>query len=142
MDSLNPTLRLLLILKLALERGESMRTGLQLYLSGEKDEMVQLVSCWLILRDQGSETFKLINSIKSNYRRVLLDVIERGLKGESILPTLNILETEISQACNEELEKRAALMPIKSLIPLLFLQFPALAILFMAPLFLELMKAM
>ncbi len=139
MESLSPSLKLLLCMKLSLERGESLRQGLQYYFSGASDELTVLVAQWLALRDQGASTLKIKKSISSQYRRVLLDVIDRGLKGESILPILSTLETEIIQACTEELERRTTLLPMKALIPLLLLQFPALAILFLSPLFGQLM---
>lgn len=142
MESLSPALSLLLNVKLSLERGESLRQGLQIYISRprfEKDELTQVVAQWLLLRDQGSSTQQLKKEIKSQYRRVLLEIIDRGLRGESILPILNVLEGEIIQACTEELERRTTLLPMQALIPLLLLQFPALAILFLAPLFGQLM---
>ncbi len=141
MESLSPSLKLLLSMKLSLERGESLRQGLQVYLSADADELTVVVAQWLALREQGVATAKIKNSLKSQYRRVLLEVMDRGLRGEAILPILNTLEVEIIQACTEELERRTTILPMKALVPLLLLQFPALAILFLAPLFSELLKS-
>jgi hypothetical protein len=140
MDGLNPALELLLSVKISMERGESVRQGLLRYLKEDSGhprqhrELRTLLSAWLMRHDQGLSTQILRDQLKSPYRRNLLDIIERGLRGEPVLNPLLNLEVEIIQACHEELERRLLLLPLKALIPLLFLQFPALAILFLSPL--------
>jgi hypothetical protein len=145
MDGLNPALRLLLTVKTSMERGESVRHGLMKALHrptqpstrsnthSNTDEFSNLVSAWFARHEQGISASTVRAKIKSPYRRNLLDLIERGLKGESILQPLRNLEIEMIQACHEELERRILMLPMKALIPLLFLQFPALAILFLCP---------
>jgi hypothetical protein len=141
MDGLNPALRLLLTVKTSMERGESVRQGLmkslhrpaQPYTHSNTDEFSALVSAWFARHEQGISASTVRAKIKSPYRRNLLDLIERGLKGEPILQPLRNLEIEMIQACHEELERRILMLPMKALIPLLFLQFPALAILFLCP---------
>ncbi len=142
MENINPTIRLLLSVKLALERGESLRQGLRTYLlQGYGGDLPVLVAELLALKDQGLSITHLKHSLQSPYQRSLIDIIERGLMGEAILPTLASLEPEIFQACMDELDQSTILLPMKALIPLLLFQFPAIAILFLSPLFAQLFKS-
>ncbi len=140
MESIAPPLKLILALRSGLERGESVRSSAQKYIATEDDELSRLVATWMLLKNQGSPTDVLFASLKSPHRRAVLMMVERGLAGETIYPTLSRLEEEVIAATNSELEEFVALLPIKMLIPLLFFQFPAFLLLLFGPLLLQFLE--
>jgi hypothetical protein len=133
MEGISPSLKLALSLKYSLESGDSVRIAVREYLKKNSDELSLIVAAWMARKEQGRGVEEIYR-IKNPYRRALLDCIEQGFRGEGILPTLKGLESEIIDACNEEIDRFASLLPLKALAPLLLLQFPALFLLFFAPL--------
>ena len=132
MEDISPSLQLLLDVRAALESGYSVRTGIHSYLKINKNSFSNLVSRWLIHLDQGQETQSLIMSLHP-CRKALLVLLEKGLKGSSILNLLIDLESEIVKNCEEELEEQIQKLPIKLLIPILFFMFPAYLLLMLGP---------
>jgi hypothetical protein len=142
MENMNPVLHLLIQLRLGLERGEALRPVLKKYLSQNATELTSSLLDWLTRLEKG-QTVKLdLQNWQTPYRRATLNLIARGLRGESILAALSSLETDIILACEEELEQRAALLPLKCLVPLLLFQFPALLILILGPLLGQLLNSL
>lgn len=141
MESISPSLKLALSLRFSIESGESVRQGIKTYLAYTDDEMSRIVAIWLSKKEQGQQATELAVKLKSPFRRTLLDCLERGLRGESILAQLSLLETEIIEANNDELERFTSLLPLKALVPLLLLQFPALFLLFLGPLLSQLTQS-
>lgn len=72
--------------------------------------------------------------LSSLYRRSLLQILERGLRGEAVYSVLLQLETELVEACQEEISNKVARLPFILLIPLLLFQFPAFLMLLFGPL--------
>lgn len=66
-------------------------------------------------------------------RRQCLEVLSQGLQGEPIYSQICSLEEEVFEASRLEIEEFVALLPMKSLIPLLFFQFPAFLALLLGP---------
>lgn len=128
-----PPLQLVLHVKRAIERGHSVRQGVLSYLQAERNELSQDVSKWISLCDQGLETAPLLRSQKSLYRRTLLELLERGLRGEAIYSHLGQLEAEIMEACQDEIARKVAKLPFTLLVPLLLMQFPAFLMLLFGP---------
>jgi hypothetical protein len=139
-DGLAPTLKLLLAVKSGIERGESIRTTTQKYIVRENDELSRLVATWLSRRDQGVTTGDLLKNVKSPFRQSALQIVDRGLSGESIYQQLLLLEEETIEAAKFEIETFLSLLPIKMLVPLLLLQFPAFLLLLFGPLLAEFLK--
>ncbi len=133
MENLAPPVDLLIEIRFGIEKGQSVRASLLKYL-GSKDlsDWAIEVRLWLNLLELGRPTGHVTAKMPIS-RRQVLDVIERGLRGESILPLVLSLETELIQAMNLEIEEFAAKLPIKSMIPLLFFQFPAFLLLLLGP---------
>lgn len=142
MEDIAPPLQLALQLRMGLERGEPIRKLIKEYITNSTDELSNQVAQWIAMRDQGLSCSKIENLIKSPYRKALLYLIEKSLRGEGILTQLIQIEEEIKEACRDEIDKKIALMPIKALIPLLFLQFPALLILLFMPLLGQLTRSL
>lgn len=134
MENIAPPLALLLNVKRSLEKGQPVKQGILCYIRRHDGDFPSLVTQWLGLIHQGKETRDLIISIRSFHRRVLLQILERGLRGE---PTYNILlqlENELVEACQDELSDRIARLPFILLVPLLLFQFPAFLLLLFGPL--------
>lgn len=133
MENISPSLNLLLEVRAALENGTSVRTGILQYLKSNHDSMTEIVSTWLIKLDQGQDYFTLLEKLHP-CRRTLLMLLEKGLKGIPILPQIIELEGEIIRSCEAELDEQIQKLPIKLMIPILFLMFPAYLILLLGPL--------
>lgn len=134
MDGLAPPLVLLDCVKRSIEKGQSVKVGILVYLKKSNHGFAMVVTQWLGLLQQGKDTAPLLQSIPSVHRKTLLHILERGLKGESIYNVLIQLEDELVEACNEEINKKLAMLPLVMLIPLLLFQFPAFLVLLFAPL--------
>ena len=142
MENMNPVLHLIIQLRLGIERGESLRTILKKYLAQNSTALTPSLLDWLTRTEKGQTTRLDLQNWQTPYRRATLSLLARGLRGEAILPGLNSLEGDIILACEEELEQRAALLPLKCLVPLLLFQFPALLILILGPLLSQLMNSL
>jgi hypothetical protein len=141
MEGLAPTLRCALEVRFALENGESVRAGIIRAVSGYGDPFSQAVQRWLFALDQGQnsplETAKL-----TAYQRNLVALLGHGLRGNSIRPQLLDLESEIEQACRDQIDNFIRMLPFKMAIPVLLLQFPAFLLLLLGPLIAELAKGL
>jgi hypothetical protein len=133
MESIAPPLALLLVIKRTLERGLPAKQGVLLYLKQNNNEFSLVVAQWLALLQQGKNTKQFIAQIPSQYRQVLLQILERGFAGEAIYNFILVLEEEIMEACHEELSNKLARLPFFLLIPLLLFQFPAFLLLLFGP---------
>lgn len=134
MEGVAPPLELLLAVKRTLEKGQPTKLGVHHYLKNHEGEFALVVAQWLALLQQGQDTQTLISSIASQHRQILLQLLERGLRGEAIYNMLATLEEEILEACHEELTNILARLPFILLVPLLLLQFPAFLLLLFGPL--------
>ena len=134
MESVAPPLALLLCVKRAIEKGQPVRVGILYYLKRHEGDFPQFVMRWMGHLQQGQDATTYIETEKSMHRRILIQLLERGLRGEAIYPTLLQLESEIIEACQDELGTKLARLPFILLIPLLLFQFPAFLMLLFGPL--------
>ena len=134
MESLAPPLKLLICVRRCIERGQSVRQGIFLYLKAPDSHFFADVNHWISLLQQGKDTRICLANISSAHRRVLLQTLERGLRGESIQAAINSLEEELVGACQQEIDQKVAQLPFLMLIPLLLFQFPAFLMLLFGPL--------
>lgn len=137
MDSIAPPLSLLLEVKKAIEQQKSSKQGILKYLQLNQGSFPFEVRTWLSQFERGTSRVETVSKINSPYRRQLLFILERGLKGESIYGHLCNLEIEISNACQRELATHLQRLPFKMLIPLLFFLFPAYLIALFGPLLIQ-----
>lgn len=134
MEGLSPNLKLVMALRQGLESGDSVRSAVRSYLSKNQDETSRELSLWLAqIENPQKNSPGLLQSIQG-IQHDLFQLIFRGLRGESILPQLVLMEEEACEAAKIEIEAFSATLPIKALIPLLLLQFPALLLLLFGPL--------
>ncbi len=133
MESISPLLSLVLSVKFGFQNGLSLRQSLQVYLSKDSDSKWRsLVLSWLrSIELQGKgPTFEQYDHLT----RITFETLVRGMNHQPIIETLDQLEEEIVIRDQIYLQRQIAILPIKSLIPLLLLQVPALMILVFVPL--------
>lgn len=141
MENLNPTLALLLALKFGLEKGLTPKLSAREFLKEPAGDLVNIVGQWMAVRDAGNNPEYLLKQVKSPHRQALLRLMDRGFLGDTIYPTLVQLEIEVTEAAKAEMDAHISALPIKMLIPLLLLQFPAFLILLFGPLLADLLRS-
>lgn len=134
MENIAPSLDLLLKTKRNLEKGQPVRFAIEKYIKTESSDFANVVSKWYVLQQRGMATQDFMQTIDSQYRKALLQLLERSLRGESIYNQIAALESEIIDACGEEISNKLAKLPFLMLIPLLLMQFPAILLLLFGPL--------
>lgn len=132
MENISPTLTLLLEVRAALDSGYSVRTGIINFLQKPKTSLHPFISKWFSAIDHHQNIFALYKDLHP-CRRALFLVLERGLAGTAIQNHLIELEKEIVLSCEAEMNEQISKLPIKMLIPVLFLMFPAYLILLFGP---------
>ncbi|MEQ1722635.1 MAG: hypothetical protein ABL930_05630 [Pseudobdellovibrio sp.] len=133
MEDIAPPLVLLWDIKRALEKGQSVSFGVRNYLKCKNSDPFQRqIEMWWL--SQHNQQIIFTKSQLSYHRCYLLEVLEQGLKGQSILQILYSIETELIMSCENEINARVARLPLLSLMPLTFLIFPSLLMLLVAPL--------
>lgn len=134
MDGLNPCFTLIGEVRRSLDSGESVRLALRRYAESSRDPFAGQCARWLVLREKGGDVGLVLREIRSPHRRALLNLLERGGRGEPIAPALRDFEDEVLEACRAEMDRHLALLPLRLMGPLLVLIFPALMILLFGPL--------
>lgn len=132
MDGLNPCLALISDVRRSLEGGESVRLAVRRFARG-RDPFCEQSGRWLMLIEKGGDASLVLKELSSPHRRMLLGLLERGLRGEPIALALREFETEIIQACRNDMERHLTLMPFRLLVPLMLLIFPSLMLLLFGP---------
>jgi hypothetical protein len=133
MEDIAPPLVLLWDIKRALEKGQSVSFGVRNYLKCKNSHPFQRqIEIWWL--SQHNHQIVFTKTQLSYHRRFLLEVLEQGLKGQSILQMLYSVEAEIIISCENEINARVARLPLLSLLPLTLLIFPSLLMLLVAPL--------
>ena len=134
MENLAPPLELLMEVRFQIEKGNPVKKGILSYIEQDrKDPWRQYLLIWLKEIEQ-SRKFEINSKKISLQRKHCLIILGRGIVGESIHAQLCSLEEELFRAATAEVEEYISILPIKSLIPLLFFQFPALLMLILGPL--------
>ena len=141
MESLNPVLKLVWQVKKSIEKGSSVRAGIKNFLQNETDPWKQTITAWQMRLDQGQSVAEIVQNQKSPYRKQILLILEKGLKGEAILPVLTQLEKETQEKVEMDLEEYTTKVPYMLLVPLCLFLFPACLILMLGPFILQLMQS-
>lgn len=134
MEGLAPPLALAIEIQASLANGESIRSALIRYIGESQLEFQQVVRRFLIAWDQSQDWRAVVRQVASPYRRSLLELAAHGLAGQSVQTPLAELQKEIETACDEEIELHINMLPLKMLLPLLLLQFPAFMMVLFGPL--------
>ena len=141
MDTLAPPLKALLQIKLKIQIGLSTRESIREYIKETADcKFAQKIENWLFQFESQSQP--LLSEFQTLHQKMLIEVLTRGLEGDEILQSLSILEEEMLEFSHLELDKQLKILPLKTMIPLFFLQLPAFLLLFFGPVFIELLKSL
>ena len=139
MVALAPPLRALLQIQLKLQSGISLREALHEYSAENQDcLMAKDLEDWLFQISAGQKPD--LKPFELPYRKLLIEVLARGMEGEPILKSLETLEEDMIEACRVDMENQLQKLPLKTMIPLLFLQLPAFLILVFGPLLFKLIN--
>ncbi len=134
MENIAPPLQLLIEVRFAMEKGIPVKKAILAYIDQDPtDRWRSELATWLRLAENNKPS-ELSQSRMSITRKHCLEVLFRGIKGEAIYSQICSLEEEVFKSSQLELDEFIATLPIKSLIPLLFLQFPALILMLIGPL--------
>ena len=138
MEYLAPPLNAVLQIQVKIKNGLSVRSAIKSYIQECSDcSFAAQVNLWLFCLETGKH-FNAPELEKKHYRKILLDILHRGLKGEPILCVLQEFEEELKKVALQDLEEQIQKLPFLSLIPLFLFQVPAFFLLLLAPLLLEL----
>lgn len=132
MESLNPSLRLIIQVREFLDRGDSIRACLREFARTDASPFANELGTWLFHRENGRPY--VVSEKRTMAEKFLFRLIDRGLNGEPIAGPLKELQDEVVEQCELQIEEFIALLPLKSLIPLLIFIFPAFMMLLLGPL--------
>ena len=142
MDYLAPPLNATLQIQLKIKSGLSVRSAIKAYVRDFSEcPFAMQMGLWLFCLETGKHFIQSALTKKS-YRKILLDILYQGLKGEPILGILQEFEMELKQVALQDLEQQIQKLPFISLIPLFLFQVPAFFLLLLAPLILELQASL
>ncbi len=133
MENIAPPLELLMEVRFGLEKGQALKKTLLGYINSKPvDPWRQQLALWLKILEIGRSSQEVLCKM-SFTRRQCLEILEMGLRGEPIYQQVCNLEEEVFDATRLEIEEFVSVLPMKSLIPLLFFQFPAFLALLLGP---------
>lgn len=132
MEHIAEPLILIMDLRRSLERGASLRRGLEIF-TQRGLLLSQKLQKWLELRDEGENKHLFLQDFTIQ-QILLLDLIEKGLTGVSIYKSILLLEAEFIEICEADIAKHISSLPFKLLFPLFCFIFPAFAVLLIGPL--------
>lgn len=141
MESLAPTLKLALHVRLDLQQGTAIYDSLQNFCIDNQCELSTDLKLWLIQYDKGFESTEYAKHY-SEYRKSLFDLLAEGLRGTGVSENLADLEKLMIQECRRQLEEACVLLPYKGLMPLMLFLFPAFLILILSPIFKQFMEVL
>jgi len=133
LEDLSPTLHLILSVREALERGDSVRTGIAEFIDIDRSDLkIILLNRAFERPGDASEIKKWPRALKET-EKSLLSVLRRGLEGEAILPVLKDLEADMIERSDAEIEDFTQKLTLRCLIPLLLFVFPGYLVLLLGP---------
>ncbi len=138
MEHLAPPYQFTLDLLYELESGGTARSAVKKYTTQFQNEFCLMLRHWLRLQEFG-ELVIAEPIFKSSYQKAIWDLLMLSQQGVSLIVPVRELELELRFVCEEQLEQHLATLPYKLMIPLLFLQFPALMVILLGPLLAQLL---
>ena len=140
MEGLAPTLQLCLEVRMLVERGESIYVGINKILPDLQPKLRSEIMRIILQFDQGGEV--QLNCLPiSAYRRELYRIILAGFAGEPVALRLKEIEIEIQSACELEMDEFLSALPMRAMMPVLLIQFPAFLILMFGPVVQEITRS-
>lgn len=119
--------------------GQAVGPAISTSLLGRDDDFSQNLYRWWMKRQQGDRD-SVAKFFPRGLSRAFVETLDCGLKGEPILARLNELEAEMRLSMENTLATHLQLLPIKTLMPIMCLIFPALALLLVGPMLIHLLE--
>lgn len=118
-----------------------MKQGVEIFLARGLDchFRFELVQWWTHQFQRPTPTSMIGSQALSPHLELLLELIERGMKGDSIVSPLERLEEDVLRLTKDEIQKEVDLMPLRLMIPALLFFFPGLMCLLIGPILSELL---
>lgn len=136
LEYIAPPLHFLCFLYLRLQSGVAIRTSMYEYIGTVKsdfsDEIREFLRQW-----ESHSSLQLSRFKTTPVRSAIFQVLDRGLAGQPISEAIEELLLEVKEISSDVVERQTKRLAFISLIPLLFLQFPALMLIAVVPLLWE-----
>ena len=149
MVGLNPVLKCVMTVEEGLARGEAVRGTLLAWLDRDprsnhvfRGEMLEFLRT-----TENADGENFLGGVaqmrfETIYRRSLFDLLADGMLGNPILPRLRELRLEIESQLELDMKAHVESLPLKMLVPLLLVMFPAFLILLLGPITQNFMEAL
>jgi hypothetical protein len=143
MEYLAPSFELLLSVRQSIQSGRSVRSALFHFLEGRdlKCPLAQQVQQLVFSFDAGGE-FENLDPNLPILRKALYQTLWQGLMGVSISERLDQLAQEFQSHCRDHIDQYTATLPMKVMVPLLLMLFPAYMLLMIGPILQELLRSL
>lgn len=143
MEDLAPAFQCVLRMKSALMSQVSLRNELRAYFDDQENEFSTRLQKWFQLYERSApiEMQMVLFKGQSEYQKAFVQLLTQGLAGGSILEPITRLEEEIRQVSQIELDEFIAQLPFRLMIPLIVFILPALLIMVLGPITLQLLEA-
>lgn len=139
MENLAPPLEVILELEHSIHAGRSLQGALNEIAKTHKSEFRKQLEELLQAHLKGDDYVFVGASL---YRKTLIYLLERGLRGHSILDQLQGLREEVEWAVAKEFDSFIAKLPFISMIPLLGFFFPAYLLVLVGPIIAEFLEVL
>lgn len=135
-------LEVLMFVRVEISEGRSVRSALDEYLQTHSRVELNILRVWyLSIQNSGRRSLDHPEVRASNSQvRTLLQVLERGVRGEAILPALLELERDFLELCDDDLERFASRLPTLIMGTTALFLFPAFVLILIGPLLADLMR--
>lgn len=141
MEDIAPPLRFVLSLRMGIDNGHSIQTSIRHFIEEfPTNSFTLLLELWMA-ESKTENRSKFLSSVHwTPWRQIVLDLVDLGLQGHSILEDLDALEKDLTLACENQIARELQKLPFVALIPVLMLQFPAYLLLLLGPWLSELIE--
>lgn len=124
-------------LRYGLESGESLMTIIKRFVRNDTSDFSLVMERWIVSSQQEKYSPGHFQKNLTLYRRSIFDLLDLAKAGASIIEPLKSMEKELISICENDLQKHLDKLPFQLMIPMLFLQFPAVLILIIGPLLIQ-----
>jgi hypothetical protein len=128
-------------LECGLECGSSASEAVRAAIGPGGDEFSRQMRRWWLARERGA-AISARELFNRPVQRILVETLERGLKGEPIMERLAEIEEEMKLAMIDCVERHLQRLPVLMLLPLTGLVFPSFMLLLLGPLVGELLRSL
>lgn len=124
-------------LRYGLESGESLMVIIKRFVRNDMSEFSFTMNRWIVFSQQEQYIPGGFQKNLQIYRRSIFDLLDLAKSGASIVEPLKSMEKELISICENDLQRHLDKLPFQLMIPMLFLQFPAILILIIGPLLIQ-----